>query len=57
METIMTNQQILEMLSENEYILFYTLDDDPNNEALRAAHKSIKQALIDFAHATGCRLN
>ena len=57
MEIIMTNQQIFELLSEHESKLFYALDDDPNNEALRAAHKSIKQALIDFAHATGCRLN
>lgn len=53
MEIIMTNQQIFELLSEHESKLFYALDDDPNNEALRAAYKSAKQTLINFAHATG----
>lgn len=55
-ETIMTNQEVFEMLSENEARLFYAYCDDRDNEALKAAHESVKQALINFAHDTGCHL-
>ncbi len=55
-ETIMTNQEIFKMLllSENESRLFYALCDDRDNKALKAAHESVKQALINFARDTGC---
>jgi hypothetical protein len=53
-ETIMTNQEVFKMLSENESRLFYALCDDRDNEALKAAHESVKQTLINFARATGC---
>ena len=53
---IMTNQEVFEMLSENEAILFYAYCEDRDNEALKAAHESIKQALINFARDTGCHL-
>ena len=50
----MTNQEVFEMLSENEARLFYAYCDDRDNKALKAAHESVKQALINFAHDTGC---
>ena len=50
----MANQEVFEMLSENEARLFYAYCDDRDNEALKAAHESVKQALINFARATGC---
>ena len=55
-ETVMTNQEVFEMLSENESKLFYAYCDDSDNEALKAAHESVKQALINFARDTGCHL-
>lgn len=55
-ETVMTNQEVFEMLSENEARLFYAYCDDRDNEALKAAHESVKQALINFARDTGCHL-
>lgn len=50
----MTNQQIFETIAENEMRLFYAVRHDPENEALKAAHKAAKEALIAFAAATGC---
>lgn len=51
----MNNQKIFETLSENECKLFYALCADSQNEELKAAHAATKQALIDFANATGCQ--
>ena len=44
----MTNQEVFEMLSENEARLFYAYCDDRDNEALKAAHESVKYDRKDF---------
>ena len=48
----MSNEEILEMLSENECKLFYDYAANPTNE-MKAAHKAAKEALEAFAKATG----
>ncbi len=53
-EITIINQEILELLAEQEEILFYALCDDRDNEALRTTHESARQSLESFAHATGC---
>ncbi len=50
----MTNQEIFDVLAENECRLFYACCADSDNENLKIAHQAAKQALIDFAKATGC---
>lgn len=50
----MSNQEIFEMLADNEMNLFYAHCREPENEVLKAAHYAAKQALEDFAKATGC---
>jgi hypothetical protein len=50
----MTNQEILEMLSENECRLFYAFCRESDNKELREAHAAAKLALESFARATGC---
>ena len=49
----MTNEEILDMLSENECRLFYAASRNPGNEELKAAHAAAKLALVSFAQSAG----
>ena len=50
----MTNNEIFEMLANAESELFYKSNADRDNAELKAAHIAAKQALEQFAKATGC---
>ena len=48
----MTNQELLDLLSETYSQLFYALYLDSDNEALRAAYDDVRHAFETFAKAT-----
>jgi hypothetical protein len=50
----MTNQEIFEILSDTEEKLFYALCEVPGNAELKAAHASVRAALVAFSETTGC---
>lgn len=52
-DTIMTTQEIFEMLSENESKLFYAYCANPTEE-MKAAHSAAKEALESFAKSFNC---
>ena len=53
----MSNQEIFEMLSENECTLFYAYSANKDNERLKVAYETAKEALVAFAKETGCANN
>ena len=48
----MSNDEILEILSENECKLFYASVANPTEE-MKAAHKAAREALESFARSIG----